>query len=370
MMPRDLYATWVEIDLDALASNVRRLANSTQTAVMAIVKANAYGHGIVPAARAALQGGAVWLGVARLEEALQLRDAGIEAPLLVMGYTPLARLGDAMRQKISLAVWEHSQIEAAAAQASLTGAQAHVHIKIDTGMSRLGVQMEQAAALVQSAAATPGVFLEGIFTHFARADEQEQAPTLQQETLFTELLTSLEAQGIRAPWIHAYNSAASLWRRSSRFNLLRPGISIYGLHPSDDCLLPDGFQPVLSWKAVLSLVKVLPPGRGVSYGHEYVTRSTERIGTVPVGYADGFRRNKPNEVLISGKRVPVVARVCMDQVLVQLDSIPDAVAGDEVVIIGRQGDQAISVEQVGARWDTINYDVVCGISARVVRVYR
>jgi alanine racemase len=370
MIPRNLYATWVEIDLGALASNVRWLINATQTSVMAVVKANAYGHGAVQAARAAVQGGAAWLGVARLEEALQLRDAGVETPILVMGYTPAARMGEAVHQKISLTVWDPAQIEAAASQASMTGDIARVHLKVDTGMNRLGVQLSQACSLAQAAASTPGVLLEGIFTHFARADEHEQAPTDRQEALFNELLDSLDALGVRTSWIHAYNSAASLWRKANRFNLLRPGISIYGLHPSDECHLPDAFHPVLSWKAVLSHVKTLPPGRGLSYGHEYVTSRTERIGTIPVGYADGFHRSQPNEVLIAGKRVPIVARVCMDQVMVQLDSIPGAVSGDEVVIIGEQGDQKITAEQVGNRWGTINYDVVCGINARVVRVYR
>jgi alanine racemase len=370
MIAPNLYATWAEIDLDALASNVRRLTTSTHRSVMAIVKANAYGHGSIQSARAALKGGAAWLGVARLEEALDLRAAGIEAPLLIMGYVPSERMADAIRQKISLTVWDSAQIQSAASQASMTGDYARLHMKIDTGMSRLGVQADQAAALAQQAASTPGVHLEGIFTHFARADEHEQTPTEHQERLFCELLDNLHTLGIRAAWIHAYNSAASVWRSSERFNLVRPGISIYGLRPSDECLLPDGFRPVLSWKAVLSQVKTLPPGRGVSYGHEYVTRSTEYIGTIPVGYADGFRRNKPNDVLVGGKRVPIIARVCMDQVMVQLDASPDSRAGDEVVIIGEQGEQKITAEQVGARWDTINYDVVCGISARVVRVYR
>lgn len=369
MTARNLYATWVEIDLEALSSNVRWLAQTTQKSVMAIVKANAYGHGSVQAARAALHGGATWLGVARLEEALDLRSAGIQAPLLVMGYVPVERMIDAIRQKISLTVWESTQIQAAASQAALTGDQAHVHLKVDTGMSRLGVQIDQAGTLAQMISSTSGVLLEGIFTHFARADEYEQQPTERQERLFFELLDSLHTQGIQAPWIHAYNSAASLWRSSNRVNLVRPGISIYGLQPSDECALPDAFRPALSWKAVLSQVKTLPPGRGVSYGHEYFTRAAELIGTIPVGYADGFRRNKPNEVLVGGKRVPIVARVCMDQVMVQLDAVPNAHEGDEVVIIGWQGEQKITAEQVAARWDTINYDVVCGISARVVRVY-
>ncbi len=370
MTERNLYATWVEIDLQALSSNVRWIAQTTQKSVMAIVKANAYGHGSVQAARAALKGGATWLGVARLEEALDLRAADIQAPLLIMGYVPVARMADAIRQQISLTVWESAQVQAAASQASLTGDHARVHLKVDTGMSRLGVQIEHAATMAQIISSTPGVILEGIFTHFARADEHEQQPTDQQEKQFFALLDSLHSQSIQPAWIHAYNSAASLWRSSNRVNLVRPGISIYGLHPSNECLLPPAFRPVLSWKAVLSQVKTLPPGRGVSYGHEYITHANELIGTIPVGYADGLRRNKPNEVLVGGKRVPIVARVCMDQVMVQLDAVQNAHAGDEVVIIGSQGDQSITAEEVGARWGTINYDVVCGISARVVRVYR
>lgn len=364
------YSTWAEIDLGAIASNVSQIAASTQKTVMAVVKANAYGHGLTPAARAAIQGGAYWLGVARLEEALQLRQSGLDGPILILGHIPPARLEETIQQRISFSAWEPDHLEAVAAAAASAGSSARLHLKIDTGMSRLGVQVEQAALLAQQVRATPGLLLEGIFTHFARADEHEQSPTDKQERIFETLLSDLESQGIRAEWVHAYNSAASLWRSSERCNLLRSGIAIYGLHPSDECLLPDSFRPALSWKAVLSHVKTLPPGRGVSYGHEYTTRGYERIGTVPVGYADGFHRNKPNEVLIGGRRIPVVARVCMDQIHVQLDSLPGARAGDEVVLIGGQGSQHISAEEVGARWNTINYDVVCGISARVVRLYR
>jgi alanine racemase len=226
-----------------------------------------------------------------------------------------------------------------------------------------------AVSLANKLAGVEGLEFEGIFTHFARADEPNCKLTEVQESLFKRLIEELDTAGIVPPIVHASNSAAGMTRPSAFFNLIRTGISIYGLHPSTEWLLPASFQPALSWKTVLSQVKILPPGRGVSYGHTYMTHQEERIGTLPIGYADGFRRWEGNQVLISGKRVPVVGRVCMDQAMVRLDEVPEARAGDEVVLVGKQGDERITVEEIAQRWGTINYEVVCGIGPRVPRVY-
>lgn len=363
------YSTWVEVDLGAIENNVHQIARLTGTRVMAVVKANAYGHGAVPVAQAALQGGASWCGVARLEEALELRRAGLDCPILLLGYTPAARLGQAIQEQVSLAVWNAEQIAQAARAAGRTELTAHLHLKVDTGMSRLGVQSEEAPELTRLLAETPGVILEGIFTHFAKADERDPSTTQNQENRFQDVLNELKVQGIRPQLIHTANSAASLTQPSAYFDMVRAGIAIYGLHPSAECPLPETFRPALSWKSVLSMVKVLPPGRGLSYGHEYFTQKNERIGTIPVGYADGFRRTSGNQVLVGGQLVPIVGRVCMDQVLVQLDGVSQAQEGDPVVLIGEQGGQRISAEQVAKTWGTINYEVVCGIGPRVPRVY-
>jgi alanine racemase len=369
MRNAETYSTWVEIDLQAIENNIRWFTQRTGVQVMAVVKANAYGHGAVESAFAAQRGGANWLGVARVEEAVTLRKSGIGCPILLLGFTPPERLVEAIDANISLAVWDIPQILRIEAASKQAGKPAHIHLKVDTGMSRLGVQAEQALPVARRLGEADSLFFEGIFTHFARADEANKEPTLKQEGLFLQTLSELAAAGLKPPFIHASNSAASLGRQDPAFNLIRTGIAMYGLHPSLDCPLPDEFRPALVWKSTLSLVKVLPPGRGISYGHTYTTRGHERIGTVPVGYADGFRRIGGNEVLVAGMKVPVVGRVCMDQVIVQLDEAPEAEAGDEVVIIGFQGDERISAEDVAKRWGTINYEVVCGINFRVPRIF-
>ncbi len=369
MDPQKAYSNWVEIDLQALAGNVSYLVKTTGVQVMAVVKANAYGHGAIPCAHAALQGGATWLGVARLEEALELRRAGIESPVLLLGYTPPERFDEAIANHLSLAVWEGEQIEIASQAGGRVGQKALLHLKVDTGMSRLGVQPEGALQLAQQIHESRGAHLEGVFTHFARADEADPTSVNAQEIHFREMLENLKNHGFSPSLIHSANSAASISRPSAFFTLVRVGISIYGLHPSGECPLPPDFRPVLSWKAVLSQVKTLPAGRGVSYGHIYITGKEERIGTIPVGYADGFRRTGGNLVLVGGRRSPVVGRVCMDQIMVQLDEVPGAKAGDEVVLIGQQGDQILTAEEIARCWNTINYEITCGIAARVPRLY-
>jgi len=369
MQRHRLYSNWVEIDLGAIENNVRFYRQHTATQVMAIVKANAYGHGAVPVAQACLRAGAAWLGVARPEEALELRRAGITAPLLLLGYTPPGRYEEAIANHLSLTVWNAEQVQIAAQAAKKIGETARLHIKVDSGMSRLGLPPEEALELARVVDQTAGVLLEGVFTHFARADESQPAASDLQERRFRQALQALEAAGLRPPLVHAANSAASLSRPSAWFNLVRTGIAIYGLHPSAECPLPPEFRPALAWKTVLSHVKVLPGGQGVSYGHVYVTQGEERIGTAPVGYADGFRRMLGNWALVGGRRVPVIGRVCMDQIMLQLDGVSAAQAGDEVVLIGRQGDEHITAEEVAQRWGTINYEVTCGLAARVPRVY-
>lgn len=363
------YSTWVEVSLSAIDNNIRLLRESTGVQVMAVVKGNAYGHGVWRVSEAAIQAGASWLGVARIEEAVELRNYGLDCPILLMGYLPINRFNEAISKHISLTVWEEEQIRLASASAQSLGQLARVHLKVDTGMSRLGVQVDDAFLFANGMASTPGIILEGIFTHFASADIPSDATTVKQIQLFNRLLMELDSVGLRPKLVHAANSAASLTRPDAAYTMIRSGIAMYGLHPSIECLLPDRFQPVLTWKTVLSQVKVLPPGRGVSYGHEYFTATYERVGTLPVGYADGFRRIKGNQVLVSGKRVPVIGRVCMDQCSVQLDSVPDAHAGDEVVLIGSQADSVIRTEEVAKKWNTNNYEVVCGIATRVPRLY-
>ncbi|HEY71158.1 MAG TPA: alanine racemase [Anaerolineae bacterium] len=363
------FSTWAEIDLGAIENNVQLLAKSTQAEIMAVLKANAYGHGVIPVSQAVLRAGATWCGLARVEEALELRFSGFNGPILVLGFTAPGRVRALIEADVSMAVWSEEQLERFADAASEAGKPARLHLKVDTGMGRLGAMPEKTLGLAERISQRRGVLFEGIFTHFARADETDPSPTDEQDKNLKHVLKELDKAGLRPPLVHAANSAASLTRPNAHYNMIRAGIAIFGLHPSAECRLPSGFQPAIMWKSQLSQVRMLPPGRGVSYGHEYITSGNERIGIVPVGYADGFRRTPGNQVLVGGKRVPVVGRVCMDQISLQLDAVPDANVGDEVVLIGRQGEETMSAAEVAKCWGTIHYEVICGLSPRVHRIY-
>jgi alanine racemase len=361
------FVTWLEIDLSAIEDNVRRLCALTGTPLMAVVKANGYGHGASQVARAAASGGAAWLGVARLAEALELRAAGLRLPILILGVVSVAEVEAAVAAEVALTVPSVELARAYGQRATALGMQARIHLKVDSGMGRLGVLPNEALAVVHEVQRNTALRLEGLFTHLARADEHDPAPTRAQLTAFQSVVDGLSEEGRPLPILHAANSVAALNFPESRMGLVRVGIAMYGLHPSAEAPLPEGFRPALTWKAQLASCKELPKGHGVSYGHEYVTRGREIIGAIPLGYADGFRRARPNTVLIKGARVPVVGRVCMDQCMVRLPApLP---LGTEVVLIGRQGSQVISAEEVAVRWDTNNYEVVTGLSARVPRLY-
>lgn len=362
------YSSLAAVDLEAIKNNVRHIIKQSGVQIMAVVKANAYGHGAVPVAKAALEAGASWCAVARPDEALELRQAGLECPILLLGFTPEGRVEEMISARISLTAWDPAHVETISASAKLAGETARLHLKVDTGMNRLGSKPEAAPALSKIIAKDPHIHFEGIFTHFARADEEIPTPTDIQEQHFLDVLTQLEAEKNRPGLIHASNSSAGLTRPSAHFNIIRFGIAMYGLQPSPECPLPPTYRPALTWKSRLSQVKTVPSGEGVSYGHTYVTTKAERIGTIPVGYADGFRRVEGSHVIVRGAKVPVVGRVCMDQIMVQLDGVPDALAGDEVVLLGKQGDVEISADDHARQWGTINYEVVCGISSRVPRI--
>ena len=369
MRPAQLYSNWAEIDLGAIESNVRFFAGYTAARVMAVVKANAYGHGAVPVAQTALRAGATWCGVAQAEEALELRRAGLHCPILLLGFAPPTRLAELISERVSLTVWEAGQLHKAAAAAQDSGQPARLHLKVDTGMGRVGVSPERAAALAHSLTDTDGLQFEGLLTHFARADEKDLGPTLQQERRFRDVLDALEARGLRPGLVHAANSAATLVRPHAHFDMVRIGIAMYGLDPSVDCPCPGELRPALAWKSQLTHVKAVPKGSGLSYGHEYITSGEETIGTVPAGYADGYRRAGEKVALVGGERVPVLGRVCMDQFLVRLDDVTGAAVGDEVVLLGQQGQARLHAEELALRWGTINYDLVCSIGARVPRVH-
>lgn len=366
----DEYTTWLEIDLGAIQNNIRLLRQRLSKPVMAVVKANAFGHGIIPSSNAAIAGGAEWLGVARIEEALQLRDAGIQTPVLVFGFTSPRKVEEAARNSIRLTVYDLQIAQAYNEEALRVGSVLNVHVKIDTGMGRLGLFPIQVVDFLQALSHLKGLNVEGVFTHFARADEPDQQANQEQIDRFTNIVQEIEKQGLRPRWVHADNSAGSLNFPQASHDLIRSGIVVYGLSPSSNNPLPQEFRTALEFKAKLISIKEFPAGCGISYSHRYITYKTEKIGVIPVGYADGLRRVSGNEVLIRGVRVPVIGNVCMDQCMIQLEKVPDAQIGDEVVLIGQQNGNRITADDLASQWGTINYEVVCSMAARLPRIYK
>jgi len=362
-------STWLEIDLDNLRANTIRLREASGTALMTVVKANAYGHGAVPVARAAIDAGAAWCGVARVEEAIGLRRGEVQTPILVLGYTPPDQVVEALSHAISLTIFDLELAREYGQRAATAGGLVKVHLKVDTGMGRLGVRPEDAVGCLRKLLKLPGIEVQGLFTHFARADEPERPETLEQLSRFNDLLADIDRTGLRPELIHAANSAGTLNFPMARFDLVRCGIALYGLEPGPQSPLPSGFKPVLSWKARLASRKKLPAGHGISYGHAYRTARPSLVGVLPVGYADGFRRTNGNRALVGGRTVAVIGNVTMDQSMVQLDEVPDVGLQEEVVLIGRQGEAVIRAEDLARSWGTIAYEVVCGLAARLPRYY-
>jgi len=365
--------TWIELDLDAVAGNVERICRlaGPSTDLMVVLKADAYGHGAVPIARTALLHGAKMAAVACLSEAADLRRAGIRAPVLLLGYTPAWQARDIVRLGLSATVFSLDLAEHLSRAAIAAGAPAvPVHIKVDTGMSRLGLRTDQVAELVACLKRLPGIQVEGIFTHLATADESaENAFAATQIDRFRDVVRTLNDAGHEFRYVHAANSAALVNGLAPECNLVRVGILTYGLDPSPRTPCPDGFRPVLAFKTRVAQVKSLAAGSCVSYGCTFVTNRSSTIAVIPVGYGDGFRRAPSGwgEVLVRGRRAPVVGTVCMDMSMIDVTDVPGVREGDEVVLIGSQGEERITVDDVARRLGTINYEVVTQILPRVPR---
>ncbi|MEN4011024.1 MAG: alanine racemase [Bellilinea sp.] len=363
------HTTWLEIDLGAIQNNYRELRRISQTRIVAVVKANAYGHGLAPVAQAVSRAGGEWLAVAREEEAVQLRLNQVFNPTLVMGYTVPEKAAEAARDDIRLAVFDRETAEKYSHEVSRHGLNLKVHVKVNTGMNRLGISPEETVEFVRWLKFQKGIEVEGIFTHFARADERAQDTTPRQIQLFNQVLTSLAASNNKPELVHASNSSAVFNFPAAHYDMARCGIALYGLHPSNETLLPDSFRPALTLKTRLTATRLLPPGTGVGYNFRYFTSEFEQIGTLAVGYADGFRRVFGNIALIRGQQTCQVGSVCMDQMMVSLKNAPEAKLGDIAVLIGRQGDQVRTTEDVAKTWNTVNYEVVCGMAERLPRYY-
>ena len=366
-----LDSTYVKIDLDAIAANIAAVRQKAGVMVMAVIKADAYGHGAVQVARL-LEGQCAFFGVSSVLEALELRQAGLKIPILILGHTPVSAYPAAIREDIRPAIFHYADALALSAEAVKQGKTARFHLVVDTGMSRIGFQVtEEAADTCAAIAGLPGLRAEGLFSHFATADCADLSRAYEQAKRFDAFDKMLKDRGVEIPIRHLDNSAGVM-NFDCHYEMVRSGIVTYGLYPSDQVepgLL--SLRPALSWHSRVTHVKTLEPGREVSYGGTFVTTRPTVVATVPVGYADGYRRSLSGKfhVLIGGKKAPILGRICMDQLMVDVTDIPGVEVDAPVVLVGSQGKETITVEQIAAVADSFNYEFDCGISRRVPRLY-
>jgi len=380
---------WVEIDLDAIAYNCRQVKKwiGEKTELAAVIKGNAYGHGAVMVAKTALENGATRFAAARVDEAVQVRKAGIEAPILVLGYVPAEEMETVVRWRITPPIMHWHTAEAVSGISSSQGVVTPVHVKVDTGMGRFGLMPDEVVDFVKRLIELPGIRLEGLYTQFAVADEADKTYTYKQWDIYKKVLKDLEEAGIHIPIRHVCNSAATLNFPEMHLEMVRCGMAIYGHYPSPVTNHSVPLRPAMTLKSRVGRIRTLQAGSSISYGRTYTTTRPTTVALLPIGFGDGLSRKLSNKgsVLIRGKRVPIVGRVCMDQCIVDVSAIPDVQQDDEVVLFGRQActeplDTAqdrpsrsngaeITVEEIASLMDSINYVVLKAVTARVPRVY-
>lgn len=363
---------WVEVDLDALHHNLNEAKRVSKGAkILAVVKADGYGHGAVEIAKE-LHEEADYFGVALIDEALQLRRNGVTKPILILGYTSPTQYETLIEADITQAIFSREAARQLSDTAVRMGKKAKIHVVVDTGMSRIGFPpTEESVETIKWINTLPGLFVEGIFSHFALADSKDKTVDKMQLKRFGFVLDGLEREGIHIPIKHISNSAAVIDSDYS-FDMVRCGIMLYGMYPSDEVdKTKVSLKPVMSLKSSVIQVKTLPPGEGVSYGHTFVTTRETRIATVSAGYGDGYPRalSSKGRVIINGQYAPIIGRVCMDIFMVDISHIDGVKVEDPVILIGRDGDKEITAEEVGALADTFNYEIVCSVSRRVPRIY-
>ena len=365
------HTNYVVIDLDAVEENFDAISRKAGCDVMTIVKADGYGHGAVPLARH-LEGRSAFFGVSCAAEALELIRGGIQKPILILGHSTHDTFPALIRHRIRPTVFRWDDALALSAEALRQGTTARFHFAVDTGMSRIGVPADETGAdLCAKIAGLPGLMAEGIFSHYATADEEDLTRARAQGNLFECFLQKLEHRGLQIPLVHFSNSAG-IMNFSHHYNMVRAGIVLHGTYPSDQVdpsLLP--IRPTLSWHSRISYLQALPAGRQIGYGGTYTTTRETKVATIPVGYADGYHRVLSGRfhVLIRGRKAPILGRICMDQMMVDVTDIPDVAMEDPVVLIGTQGEETISIEQMASACGTINYEIMCGIQRRVPRIY-
>ncbi|MGQ9871552.1 alanine racemase [Leptodesmis sp.] len=365
---------WVEIDVAALAHNVQQVKSllSQQTDLMAVVKADAYGHGATTVARTVLQAGASWLGVATIPEGIELREAGIQAPILILGatYTP-AQIQAIARWNLQPTLCTPKQaLVFSETMADLRyGKPLPVHLKIDTGMSRLGTPWQEAVEFVQLAHRLPHLEIASIYSHLATAESRDRT-TAQQQQRFEWVIEQVKQAGLTCPRLHLANSAGTLTDPGLHYDLVRVGLALYGLYPAEHLKPILSLKPALQVKARVTQVKTLQPGTGVSYGHRFVADREMQMAVVAIGYADGIPRNLSNQmtVLVQGQKVPQIGAITMDQLMLDVSQVPDLQEGDVVTILGRSGQQCISADDWAAILGTISWEILCGFKHRLPRV--
>lgn len=365
-------STWVEVDLDRFAANLRAVQTlvGAQREILLVVKADAYGHGAVEMAEAAEQAGVTQLGVATLHEGIQLRQAGCRLPIVALSPLLPSEIGEAVAHELDPTVCDLDFARALSEAARAAGRPLRFHVEVDTGMGRTGVREDEAADFLAATTALPGLRLASLCTHFPEADAEDLAFTHDQLRRFRALLERLEARGIRPPRVHAANSAGTVNLPEAHFDWVRVGLLAYGHRPSRT-LAPVELEPVMSFKSRLVQVRDLPAGASVSYGRTFVTHAPTRVGVVAVGYGHGYSWLLSNrgEMLVGGRRVPILGRVTMDLTMVDLGGVPTAKVGDEVVLFGDQGDAVLTLEEVARGSETLSYEVMCTIGKRVTRIY-
>jgi alanine racemase len=363
--------TYLAIDLDVIDENFAAVRQKCHSKILTIVKADAYGYGAVPMAKY-LESRSDFFGVAYMSEAMELRRAGIQIPILILGHTPRSAYPELIRQKIRPAIFRLDDARALSEEAVRQGVTTPIHFAIDTGMSRIGFQAdEEGADLCAQVAKLPGLHIEGLFSHYATADEADLRRAEAQGKRLDAFLELLKERNVEIPIVHMSNSAA-LMNFSKQYNMVRAGVVIHGIYPSSDtepAKLP--IRPALSWHSRITLLKTLPAGREIGYGGTYTTTKNTRVATVPVGYADGYRRGLTGKfyVLIHGKRAPILGRVCMDQIMVDVTDIPEAQMDDPVVLIGRSGNEEITMYDISRAAGVVHYEFMCSLHHRMPRYY-
>ena len=363
--------TYVKIDLDAIDANIDAIRARAGVDVMAVIKADAYGHGAIQVARL-LQDKCSFFGVSSVLEAMELRQAGLYNPILILGHTPVRAFPALVQAEIRPTIFHYEDAVALSKAAQQLEKPVAFHFAVDTGMSRIGFQAtEEDADICAEIAKLPGLCAEGLFSHFATADCEDLTKSRRQAELFDKFYEMLKERGVEIPIRHMDNSAG-LMNFENHYEMVRAGIVTYGLYPSEE--VDKGIlnlRPAMQWVSRVTHIKTLPAGREISYGGTYATTRETRVATVPVGYADGYRRSLSNKfyVLIRGKRAPILGRVCMDQLMVDVSDIPDVTLNDRVILVGKSGNEEITMEQIAEAADSFNYEFICGISRRVPRVY-